>query len=71
MAKALFGHLGGPDPAAAAETARLRRRVRDLEAEVARLTAANDALGGLVAAHVALEEAELELDRSARQPALA
>jgi hypothetical protein len=71
MAKALLGHLGGPDPVTTAELAALRRRVRDLEAEVTRLSAANDALAGLVAAQVALEEAALELDRSARQPALA
>jgi hypothetical protein len=71
MAKALLGYLGGPDPVTTAELAALRRRVRDLEAEVTRLAAANDALTGLVAAQVALEEAALELDRSARQPALA
>jgi hypothetical protein len=71
MAKALLGHLGGPDPVTTAELAALRRRVRDLEAEVSRLSAANDALTGLVAAQAALEEAALELDRSARQPALA
>ncbi len=50
MAKALYGHLGGPDPAIAAEMAHLRRRVRDLIDEVDRLTAANDALTSLVAA---------------------
>jgi hypothetical protein len=49
MAKALFGHLGGPDPVVMAELARLRRRARDLEDEVARLMAANEALTALVA----------------------
>lgn len=44
MAKALFGHIGGPDPRMAAEARRLRQRVRDLEAELARLQAGNDAL---------------------------
>ncbi len=44
MAKALIGHLGGPTLEQAQETARLRRRVADLEAEVARLSAENDGL---------------------------
>src|SRR5215472_6443639 len=37
MAKALLGHVGGPDQRMAAELYRLRRRVRDLEAQLARL----------------------------------
>ena len=49
MAKALLGHLGGPDPVVMAELARLRRRARDLEDEVERLRAANEALTALVA----------------------
>jgi predicted component of type VI protein secretion system len=49
MAKALLGHLGGPDPVVLAEIARLRRRVRDLQDEVDRLRAANEALTALVA----------------------
>jgi hypothetical protein len=49
MAKALLGHLGGPDPVVMAELARLRRRTRDLEDEVERLRAANEALTALVA----------------------
>ena len=49
MAKALLGHLGGPDPVVVAELARLRRRTRDLEDEVERLRAANEALTALVA----------------------
>ena len=44
MAKALLGHVGGSDPVVAAQLASLRRRVRDLEAEVLRLRAENDAL---------------------------
>lgn len=39
MAKAIYGHTGA-DARLAAEVARLRIRVRDLEAEVARLAAA-------------------------------
>ena len=44
MAKAILGHVGGPDPRLMAEVARLRRRVGELEAEVTRLTAENQAL---------------------------
>ena len=45
MAKALFGHVGmGPDVRVLSEMRRLRERVRELEAEVARLEAANAAL---------------------------
>ena len=47
MAKALYGHLAA-DPALLAEVAHLRRRVRDLEDEVGRLRAENDALAPLV-----------------------
>ena len=48
MAKAIFGYLNGPDPRAvanvAADNRRLRDRVTDLEALVARLQQENDAL---------------------------
>ena len=44
MAKAILGHVGGPDPRLMAEVARLRRRVGELEAEVTRLNAENQAL---------------------------
>ena len=64
MAKALLGHLGGPDPVVMAELARLRRRARDLEDEVERLHAANEALTALVA-----EDQLLSLT-SEREPAL-
>jgi hypothetical protein len=64
MAKALLGHLGGPDPVVMAEIARLRRRARDLEDEVERLRAANEALTALVA-----EDQLLSL-ASDREPAL-
>ena len=37
MAKALLGQVGGPNQRMAAELQRLRRRVRDLEAQLARL----------------------------------
>ena len=64
MAKALFGHVGGPDPRMVSEMRRLQQRVRDLEAELARLQAENDAL----AAGTEHEEGVLVLDR---EPALA
>jgi len=64
MAKALLGHLGGPDPVVMAELARLRRRARDLQDEVERLHAANDALTALVA------EEQLLSITSEREPAL-
>lgn len=48
MAKALLGHLGGPDPRLLADMRRLQRRVRDLESELLRLRAENDALGAAV-----------------------
>jgi hypothetical protein len=44
MAKALLGHVGGPDPRLVLEMRRLQQRVRDLEAELVRLQAENDAL---------------------------
>ena len=48
MAKAIFGHLNGPDPRAvasvAADNRRLRDRVAELEAFVLRLQEENDAL---------------------------
>jgi hypothetical protein len=44
MAKALFGHVGGPDPRMLSEMRRLQQRVRDLEAELVRLQEENDAL---------------------------
>jgi uncharacterized small protein (DUF1192 family) len=44
MAKAILGHVGGSDPRLLAEVARLRRRVGELQAEIDRLTAENQAL---------------------------
>ncbi len=48
MAKALFGHVGGPDPRMLSEMRRLQQRVRDLEAELVRLQDQNDALAAEV-----------------------
>ncbi len=44
MAKALLGHVGGADPRVLSELVTLRQRVRDLETQVMRLQAENDAL---------------------------
>ena len=63
MSKALFGHVGGPDPRMVSEMRRLQQRVRDLEAELARLQEENDAL----AAGVPHDGSMLVLDR---EPAL-
>ena len=48
MAKALLGHVGGPDPRVVNEMRRLQRRVRDLEAELARLQEEKDVLAAEV-----------------------
>jgi hypothetical protein len=63
MSKALFGHVGGPDPRMISEMRRLQQRVRDLEAELARLQEVNDAL----ASGLGHDEEMLILDR---EPAL-
>ena len=44
MAKAIVGYLGGPTSSQLRETAMLRRRIADLEAEVMRLKVENDGL---------------------------
>jgi hypothetical protein len=48
MAKALLGHVGGPDPRVLAEMRRLQQRVRELENELDRVQAENDALNEAV-----------------------
>ena len=65
MAKALFGHVGGPDLRLVDEVRRLRSRVQELETELARVTATNDALMATV--HVEDDIRLLTLDD---QPAL-
>ncbi len=56
MAKALLGHVGGPDPRLVTEVRRLRQRVHDLEAEILRLQAENDSLTETVDAAEVLSE---------------
>jgi cell division protein FtsB len=48
MAKALLGHVGGPDLRMVSEMRRLQQRVRDLEAELTRLQDEKDALAAEV-----------------------
>lgn len=65
MAKALYGHVGGPDPRMVDEMRRLQRRVRDLEGELTRVKRENDELAA-AAAHEEL----LTLTEQHREPAL-
>jgi hypothetical protein len=51
MAKALLGYVGGSDPRLLAEMRRLQQRVQDLESELVRMQAENDALSSAVAHH--------------------
>ncbi|MGQ0844543.1 MAG: hypothetical protein ACT4QF_10445 [Sporichthyaceae bacterium] len=44
MAKAILGHVGGPDPRMLAEMRRLQRRVAELESELTRVRAENESL---------------------------
>ena len=48
MAKALLGHVGGPDPRMVSEMRRLQQRVRDLKPSLLRLQEENDALAAEV-----------------------
>lgn len=64
MAKALLGHVGGPDPQMVAEMRRLQRRVRDLEAELVRLQQENDVLAAME------QDDVLALSTKDREPAL-
>ena len=63
MAKAILGHVGGPDPRMLSEMRRLQQRVQELEAELARLQEANDVLAAGVS-H------ELIVTGREREPAL-
>lgn len=64
MAKALLGHVGGIDPRVIAEMRELRQRVSQLESQLLRLQAENDALVAAVS-----RDELLTLD--AQEPALA
>ncbi|BFV57144.1 hypothetical protein KCMC57_up22480 [Kitasatospora sp. CMC57] len=66
MAKALLGYVGGPDPRMLSEMRRLQQRVQDLESELIRMQAENDALTAVADEHSLLSS--IELDQ--REPAL-
>jgi cell division protein FtsL len=66
MAKALLGYVGGPDPRLLSEMRRLQQRVQDLESELVRIQAENDALSA-----ASREEALLRsIDVPQAEPAL-
>jgi len=60
MAKAILGHVGGPDPRMLSEMRRLQQRVHDLEAELARLQEANDVLAAGVSHELIVTTRERE-----------
>ncbi len=64
MAKALVGYMNGTDPRVVArltgENRRLRERVADLEAQVMRLQAENDALVASVSAEELLTVEQMQ-----------
>ena len=67
MAKALLGYAGGSDPRVLAEMRRLQQRVQDLESEIVRIQAKNDAL----AAAARHQDSVLDgVDVSSAEPAL-
>lgn len=67
MAKALLGYVGGSDPRLLAEMRRLQQRVRDLETQLVRMQAENDALSAAAQG----EQLLTTLDVPQREPALA
>jgi uncharacterized small protein (DUF1192 family) len=69
MAKALYGHLG-TDPLLVTEVTRLRRRVRELEDDLARLRAEVEEAGTVHAAAEDLSVEELLTLDAHHQPAL-
>ncbi|MCF6523296.1 hypothetical protein [Streptomyces sp. JJ36] len=69
MAKALLGYVGGSDPRVLAEMRRLQQRVQDLESELVRIQAENDALSAAARRHGG--DSLLEgIDVSKAEPAL-
>ena len=68
MAKALLGYVGGTDPRLLAEMRRLQQRVQDLESEIIRIQAENDALSAAARHGNSLLES---IDVSQAEPALA
>ncbi len=68
MAKALLGHVGGTDLRAIEEVRRLQQRVRELESELTRLRAENDALAAQMSDRIEGLKITIEV---AKQPVLA
>ena len=68
MAKALLGYVGGSDPRVLSEMRRLQQRVQDLESEIIRIQAENDALSAAARHGDSLLES---IDVSQAEPALA
>ena len=60
MAKALLGHVGGTDLRLVDEVRRLRGRISELETELARVRAVNDALAAAVPVEDDLSTLSLE-----------
>jgi cell division protein FtsB len=69
MAKALLGHVGGFDPRVLAEMRRLQQRVQDLESELVRMQAENDALSA-AARHQDSMLQGIDIDVPQAEPAL-
>ena len=68
MAKALLGYVGGSDPRLLAEMRRLQQRVQDLESELVRIQAENDALTAAAPHELAARRASTYPRRSLRSP---
>lgn len=71
MAKALLGHVGVMDPRVIAEMRSLRRRVSDLESQLLRLQAENDALQTAASRDDFFTLEPTALEPAKREPALA
>ncbi|GAA4807045.1 hypothetical protein [Streptomyces ziwulingensis] len=71
MAKALLGYVGGSDPRLLAEMRRLQQRVQDLESELGRIQAENDALAAAASHDRIMEMESMEsVDAHQAEPAL-
>ncbi|MER5972037.1 hypothetical protein ABT112_20260 [Streptomyces sp. NPDC002055] len=68
MAKALLGYVGGSDPRLLAEMRRLQQRVQDLESELVRIQAENDALSAAAHGDSLLDSIDIDVPQA--EPAL-
>ncbi|GGO48088.1 hypothetical protein H181DRAFT_03059 [Streptomyces sp. WMMB 714] len=69
MAKALLGYVGGSDPRVLSEMRRLQQRVQDLESELVRMQAENDALSAAARHQDSMLES-IDIDVHQAEPAL-